>query len=154
MNKKLPTIKESTAFLHQKLKAESDSQKRLRLQALYLLATKQARSRQALSQLLAVHRNTVATWLSLYDDGGLEKMLAIKKPEGRKSSLSEQALKALKERLQTTTGFATYREIHQFLRDEHHVPIGYGAVHRLVRYQLQAKPKRPRPSNPKKTKKQ
>jgi len=152
MNKALPTITESVQLLQQKLKAEADPHKRLRLQALYLLASQQARSRQAVSQLLAVHRNTVATWLAHYEAGGIDLMLDIKKPAGKQSSLSEKALSDLKERLAKPEGFASYREIHQYLQREHKVQIGYAAVHKLVRYHLQAKAKSPRPSHPKKTK--
>jgi transposase len=152
MNKALPTITESVQLLHQKLKAEADPQKRLRLQGLYLIASKQARSRQAVSQLLAVHRNTVAGWLSLYQHGGIDQMLNIKRPAGKKSSLSDQALTDLKERLAQPEGFASYREIHQYLQREHKIHIGYAAVHKLVRYNLKAKPKSPRPAHPKKTK--
>ncbi len=153
MNKALPTIKESVQLLQQKLKAESDPKKRLRLQSLYLIASKQARSRQTVSQLLAVHRNTVAAWLLLYEQGGMHQMLNLQKPAGKKSSLSEQALTDLQERLATPEGFASYKEIHQYLQNDHQVTIGYAAVHALVRYKLQAKPKSPRPSNPKKREK-
>ncbi len=150
MNKKLPSIKESADVLLKKIKAESESNKRLRLQAIYLIATNQVRSRLALSQLLAVHRHTIKNWLNLYAQGGVAKLLEIQKPEGKKSSLSEQALSELKTRLATPEGFASYKEIHQFLHDDHQATIGYAAVHKLVRYNLKAKPKSPRPSNPKK----
>ena len=150
MNKALPTIIEPAKLLHQRLKAESDPKKRQRLQALYLIASKQARSRRAVSQLLAAHRNSVADWLNLYEGGGIEKMLDLKTPPGKKSSLSDEALTELKERLATPEGFASYREIHHYLRDRHKARIGYAAVHALVRYKLHAKPKSPRPSHPKK----
>lgn len=152
MNKTLPTIKESADFLLKKIKTEAEPKKRLRLQAIYLLATKQARSRLELSTLLALHRHTIKNWLKLYEHGGIEKMLDLHQPAGKKSSLTDETLAALKARLATPQGFASYREIHQFLQTEHQVQIGYGAVHKLVRYNLKAKPKRPRPSNPKKTK--
>ena len=150
MNKPLPSIKESADFLLKKVKAESESNRRLRLQAIYLIATNQVRSRLALSQLLAVHRHTIKNWLNLYLQGGVAKLLEVQKPAGKKSSLSEQALSELKTRLATPEGFASYKEIHQFLHDDHHATIGYAAVHKLVRYKLKAKPKSPRPSHPKK----
>ena len=151
MNKKLPTITEAAEFLLKKMKAEAEPKKRLRLQAIYLLASQQAHSRRELADLLAVHRHTIKNWLKLYEHGGIEKMLDVHQPAGKKSSLSDEALSELKARLATPAGFASYREIHQFLHTEHGVTIGYAAVHKLVRYNLQAKPKRPRPSNPKKT---
>ena len=152
MNKKLPMITESADALLQRVKAEAEPKKRLRLQALYLLASKQARSRLELAALLALHRHTIKNWLKLYEQGGLDKLLDLYQPPGKKSSLSDEALAELKQRLATPQGFSSYREIHQFLHTEHGATLGYGAVHKLVRYQLQAKPKRPRPANPKKTK--
>jgi transposase len=154
MNKKLPTIKESADFLLKRMKAEAEPKKRLRLQAIYLLATQQARSRLELSTLLALHRQTIKNWLKLYEQGGIEKLLALYQPAGKKSSLSDEALAELQERLSTPEGFASYREIHQFLQTAHGVAIGYAAVHKLVRYTLRAKPQRPRPSHPKKTKRE
>jgi len=152
MNKKLPMIKESADSLLKRIKAEAEPKKLLRLQVLYLLATKQARSRLELATLLALHRHTIKNWLKLYEQGGLAKLLDLYQPTGKKSSLSDEALAALKVRLATPEGFASYREILRFLHNEHQVAIGYGAVHKLVRYNLQAKPKRPRPSHPKKMK--
>ena len=72
-------------------------------------------------------------WLGLYETGGMEKMLARKKPTGKKSSLSDKALSELKTRLATPDGFASYKEIQQFLATQHQVQIGYAAVHKLVR---------------------
>lgn len=151
MNKRLPTIKESADSLLKRMRAEAEPKKRLRLQALYLLATKQVHSRLELSRLLALHRHTIKNWLKLYEQGGLVHLLDLHQPEGKKSSLSDEALSELKRRLSTPEGFASYREIHRFLQAEHGVTIGYAAVHKLVRYNLQAKPKRPRPTHPKKT---
>jgi hypothetical protein len=47
MNKSLPTITESPATLQKRLRREPEAKKRLRLQALYLLASGQAASRLA-----------------------------------------------------------------------------------------------------------
>src|SRR5215213_2665826 len=63
MNKPFPSIVESPAHLHQQLRREPDAKRRQRLQALYLVASGQARSRLALAQLLAVHRHTIHAWL-------------------------------------------------------------------------------------------
>jgi hypothetical protein len=59
MKKSLPAIAESPENLPAQLRAEVDLKKRLRLQALYLLASGQASSRLALAKLLAVHRHTI-----------------------------------------------------------------------------------------------
>lgn len=68
--KALPTITESAGELQQRVRAEQDSRKRQRLQALYLLATGQATSRLAVAELLAVHCHTVRAWLAVYEAGG------------------------------------------------------------------------------------
>ncbi len=151
MNKALPKVTESVETLRQKLKSESHPKKLARLQALYLLASNQAHSRKQLSQLLAVHRHTVAEWLNLYGQHGLDKLLALDNYQGRVCALSSEAQAALQSRLQDPQGFASYREIHQLVVEKYQVNLTYSAVHALVRYKWQAKPKSPRPSNPKKT---
>jgi hypothetical protein len=57
MKKKLPQINPSREELHQLLKAERDVQKRQRLQALYLLVSRQAKTCLAVAELLGVHRH-------------------------------------------------------------------------------------------------
>jgi hypothetical protein len=57
----------------------------------------------------------------------------------------------LKERLSEPEGFGSYMEIQRWLAEEHGVELSYSTVHGIVRYDLEAKPKSPRPSHPKKT---
>jgi transposase len=151
MKKKIPPIKQSVAELQQKLKAEKDVQKRQRLQALYLLKTGQASTRLAVADLLSVHRHTVAAWLDSYEQDGLAAFLTIAKAPGKSPAVNAVVLAALKERLTTPTGFASYGEIQSYLEQEHKVRLAYSSVHALVRYRLGAKPKSPRRSHPKKT---
>jgi transposase len=99
------------------------------------------------------HRNTVATWLQRYRDGGLDALLTYKEPgapAGQKS-LPPAVFEQLQARLNTPTGFASYLAIQQWLHDEYGITLGYKTVHGIVRYQLQAKLKRPRPRHAKKT---
>ncbi len=150
MNKQLPPITEAPEVLHQRLRAEADAKRRQRLQALYLLASGQARSRLALAKLMAVHRHTIRAWLSLYEQGGLPALLAIQKAPGKASTIAPQVRTQLQARLDDPRGFASYGEIQQYLAGEHHIHLSYSAVHALVRYKLKAKPKAPRRSHPKK----
>ena len=78
MNKPLPPIAESPQTLQTQLRTETDPKKRSRVQALYLLASGQARTRLALAKLMAVHRHTIQTWLQLYEAGGLSALLTLK----------------------------------------------------------------------------
>jgi transposase len=151
MKRKLPHIDHSREELHQLLKAERDVQKRQRLQALYLLASRQAKTRLAVAELLGVHRHSVGTWLEWYEQGGLEGLLTIKKAPGKKPLASPEVVEALKERLHHPEGFRAYGEIQAYLAQEHGVSMAYSSVHALVRYRLGAKPKSPRRSHPKKT---
>lgn len=151
MKKKLPQIHQGREELQQRLKAERDVQKRQRLQALYLLVSRQAKTRSAVAALLGVHRHSVGTWLECYEQGGLDGLLMIKKAPGKKPLASPEVLEALQERLQYPEGFASYGEIQTYLEQEHQVAMVYSSVHALVRYRLGAKPKSPRRSHPKKT---
>lgn len=150
MNKALPKIKETAEEIRELLKNESQVKKQNRLQALYLIVNKQANSRTKIAQILGFNRNSISHWFHLYEIGGLQKMLEIHKPPGAKPKMTAQAIAEIKEILATEKGFRTYKEIHQLVVNKYHIAIGYGAVHKLVRYQLAAKAKSPRPSNPKK----
>jgi transposase len=151
MYKVLPTITESPEDLQQRFRAEKDAHRRQRLQALYLLATGQATSRLQVAELLAVHRHTVRAWLATYERGGLAALLTVLKPPGKAPALSPAVRAKLQTRLREPRGFGSYGEIQRYLATDLHVHLAYSTVHGIVRYQLQAKPKSPRRSHPKKT---
>jgi len=152
MNKALPKIKETAEEIRMMLKNEPLVKRQNRLQALYLIVTEEARSRTKISKVLGFNRNTISEWMRLYEEQGLEKMLEIYRPSGAKAKISEAAVAEIEEILATEKGFRTYREIHQMVVKKHKIAVKYAAVHKLVRYKLEAKAKSPRPSNPKKTK--
>ncbi|MBA4182862.1 MAG: helix-turn-helix domain-containing protein [Acidobacteria bacterium] len=150
MNKALPKIKETEEEIREMLKSEHRVKRQNRLQALYLIASKQARSRSTVSKMLGFNRNTISEWFSVYEAGGLEKLLDIYKPSGAKPKMTAAAIAEISEILKTEKGFRTYTEIHQLVVEKHHLEVSYRAVHNVVRYKLAAKLKSPRPSNPKK----
>ena len=152
LNKALPESRETVKELREKLKSESQVKRQNRLQAIYLIATKQAKSRGEVAKMLGFNRNTIAAWFRLYEEKGLEKLLERYQPSGAKPKISEAAKTEINELLASEKGFRSYREIHQLVVEKHQIKVGYRAVHQLVRYKLSAKPKVPRPSNPKKTK--
>ena len=151
MNKALPKIKETAEELRERLKTERNSKRQNRLQALYLIVTRQAKSRGQVASMLGKNRNTISSWLSLYETQGLERFLEIYRPPGVKTKISEAALEEIKAILGTEKGSRTYKEIHRMVVNKHGIEIHYSNVHHLVRYKLEAKAKVPRPSNPKKT---
>ena len=152
MNKALPQIKETKEELRELLQQEREGKKQNRLQALYLIVAGQAKSRSKVAQLLGKNRNTISDWMSLYETGGLEKLLEIYRPPGVKSKITEAAMADIMEILRSPKGSRTYKEIHQMVVKKHKIDIHYSNVHDLVRYKLEAKAKVPRPANPKKTK--
>ena len=151
MNKALPKIKETEEEIREMLKSEHQVKKQNRLQALYLIVSRQAKSRSQVSKMLGFNRNTISEWFSLYEAGGLEKLLEIYKPSGAKPKITAAAMMEIGEILKTEKGFRTYKEIHQLVVKKHQIEVCYRAVHNVVRYKSEAKLKSPRPSNPKKT---
>jgi transposase len=150
MRKAIPPITESAADLKQRLQREHDSPKKLRLQMLYLLASRQAHERQEVAQLLGVHRNTIGRWLAIYAAGGLEALLATYVPAGKPVSLAPDVLASLAQALHRPEGFASYEALRQWVARTHGVQIKYKTLYTLVRTRFRAKLKVPRPSHTKK----
>lgn len=148
----LPTISEPVEQLERLVRTERDAQVQRRFHMLFLLKTEEAQSRSAAARRLGVHRNTVANWLDLYEEGGIEKLRQIQEPgpEPGQQSIPPEAMKALKGRLSEPEGFAGYTDIQRWLAKKHGLDLPYSTVHRIVRYGLGAKLKTPRPSHPKK----
>ena len=151
MNRTLPIIKETEAEIREMLKNEPQVKRQNRLQALYLIVTKQAESRGKVAKMLGFNRNTISDWFRLYEENGLEKVLEIYKPKGAEAKIPIEAIEEISEILKTEKGFRTYKEIHRLVVEKYQPNISYRAVHNVVRYKLGAKLKSPRPSNPKKT---
>ena len=150
MRTPIPVIHESADELKQRLKQERHPIRQQRLHALFLLASRQARYRHQVATLLGLDRNTVGHWLARYAKGGLSALLAVYVPAGKHSPLSPDQLAQLQQALQQPQGFGSYGAIQQWIATHFGVQLSYNAVHKLVRYKLQAKLKVPRPSHTKK----
>jgi len=148
-----PPITEDLETLEDRLRRERDPKRKVRLHLLVLLKAGQVTSRRQAAAHLALHRNTVATWLRRYRDGGLAALLTYKEagaPAGQKT-LPPTVCAQLQARLATARGVASYRELQQWLREAFGLEVPYTTLHGMVRYQLKAKRKCPRPSHAKKT---
>jgi transposase len=153
MYQPLPPITEALETLVARLHRERDPKRKPRLHLLVLLKSGQVTSRSQAAAHLALHRNTVATWLRRYRDGGLEALLTYKDagaPAGQKT-LPPAVFEQLQRHLATSPGFASYLDVQRWLREGWGVEVPYTTLHGIVRYQLKAKLKRPRPSHAKKT---
>ncbi|PSQ97534.1 MAG: transposase, partial [Bacteroidetes bacterium SW_9_63_38] len=69
--------------------------------------------------------------------------------EPGQQSIPPDVMERLKERLAGPEGFGSYKEIQQWLAEEQDLELCYSTVHGIVRYELDAKLKVPRPSHPK-----
>jgi transposase len=150
MRNALPVIREDAATLKQRLHAEQHGRKKSRLQMLYLLASGQAQTRQAVARLLGVHRNTVGHWLALYATGGLETLLDLYVPPGKPLSLGPDVLAELEQALRQPAGFPSYEAVRQWLRQRYQLDVKYHTLYTIVRSRFNAKLKVPRPSHTKK----
>lgn len=150
MRTALPPITDHTDELKHRLQREHDGHKKPRLQMLYLLASRQARTRQDVAHLLGVHRNTIGRWLAIYAAGGLDALLAIYVPAGKPVSLAPAVLASLDQALQRPEGFASYEALRRWVRQTHGVEVQYQTLYALVRTRFRAKLKVPRPSHTKK----
>jgi len=150
----LPDIAESAETLKRLVRKERDAQIQRRFQMLFLLKTGEAKSRSGAARQLDVHRHTVSDWVELYEEGGIEKIQEVGDPgpDPGQESIPAEVMDALKDRLDEPEGFGSYTEIQQWLAEKHAVEVPYSTLHGIVRYELGAKPKTPRPSHPKKTK--
>lgn len=149
----LPEISEPVEKLERLVRKERDAQIQRRFHMLLLLKTGEAKSRSAAARHLGVHRNTIAHWLELYEEGRIEKIQEIGEPgpEPGQQSIPSDVMEDLADRLAEPEGFGSYTDIQRWLAEEHGVELPYSTVHGIVRYELGAKPKSPRPSHPKKT---
>ncbi len=150
MRRAMPPIAESAAALKQHLQCKHNGRKKPRLQMLYLLASRQAGTRQDVAQLLGVSRNTVGRWLTLYETGGLATLLDLYVPPGKRPSLAPEVLASIEQVLRRPNGFASYKELRHWVEQTHQVPIKYKPLYTLVRTRFHAKLKVPRPSHIKK----
>ena len=140
-------ITESETELKKRLSQEKTGSGKERLQLLYLLKTKKARTVTEAAQLLGRNRVTVQDWLAKYRQGGLEKFLEKKVGGGRPRKIPRWAEKALEKRLKLEERFNSYGEICQWLESKLGIAANYKTVQRLVHYRLKASPKIARPNS-------
>jgi transposase len=145
-------IRETVEELKKRLQKAKIISSRERLRMLLELKTQKVKTRKELGRILGRDEATITRWLKKYREGGLLKLLEVKKAPGKKKKISELAQKKLREKLTNESGVSSYGEIQKWLAEELGIKAAYHTVYKTVRYQLQAKLKKPRPSHPKKDK--
>jgi len=150
MHRDHPLVTESADELKALLNHEPHRQKRQRLHALYLFASGQATTRQAVAQLLGLHRETIGRWMACYAAGGLSALLDIYVAAGKAPSLTPPVLADLQQQLRRPEGFPSHEAIRIWLAETHQVTIKSKTLQKLIRRQFGARPKVARPSDIKK----
>ncbi|WP_423816438.1 helix-turn-helix domain-containing protein [Salinibacter ruber] len=79
----LPEISEPAQQLERLVRKERDAQIQRRYHMLLLMKTGEVESRTGAGRHLGVHRNTIADWLELYEEGGLDGLREIGEPGPR-----------------------------------------------------------------------
>jgi transposase len=138
-------ITESEEELKKRLQTARLVSQKEKLQMLWWLKSGQVKEQQEIGDRLGRDTSTVARWLQKYRLGGLCSLLEIKKAPGASRKMSDRALAALKQELETGIGFSSYGAIVEWLKKEHGLDIEYGTVYAWVRHRLGAKLKVPRP---------
>ncbi len=106
------------------LTRERHPDKRQRLQALYLLASGQARYRTTVASLLGVSRGTIGRWLTIYAQGGLPALLDVYVPVGKAPALTPTQRVQLQAALEQPAGFASYGAVQRWIADQLAVEMG------------------------------
>ncbi|MFH7028931.1 MAG: transposase [Heteroscytonema crispum UTEX LB 1556] len=104
-------ITESQEDLKRLLAQQKTASGKERLQALYLLKSKQVDTVQHLSVILGRDHVTVQRWLRQYRNGGLEAMLKRGIPTGRPKIIPDWVVEQLKLELSEQEGFSRYGEV-------------------------------------------
>ena len=134
-------ISESEAELKELLRQEKTGSGKERIQVLYLLKTKKAKTVTEAAEMLGRNRVTVQDWLEKYRQGGLEKLLSKKVSKGRPKKVTQWAEKALEKRLKEKKKFDSRVDICEWLEEKLGIEAKYKTVHKLVYYRLKASPK-------------
>ena len=150
--KKIYEVSESAEQLTDMPKKEKKGRFRDRLRLLRFLKTGEAETMTRAADLCNVSRLAAEEWFCRYKTGGITELLHLKTVPGRSRAVPAEVAECLKKRLSEPEGFGSYDEIRIWIKENHHLDIPYKTVHKTVRYYLKAKPKTPRPSHIKKTK--
>ena len=122
------------------------------MRAFYLYKSGTAREYEQIARELGYERHAVGQWFKIYSEKGLEACLQIDTGGNkREAAIRGSVLEALKAKLSDPLNyFTSYKQIQQWLEEEHGISLKYEYVHKFVHRHLGAKLKVVRKSNIKK----
>lgn len=140
-------IAESEEELKKRLQTADVAGQKEKLQMLWWIKSGQIKKQQEIGKRLAKDTSTITRWLQKYRRDGLSGLLEIKKAPGAKRKIHAHAIAGLEKELKTGKGFSCYGAIVEWLKQEYRLEVEYATVYSLVRYELGAKLKVPRPQS-------
>lgn len=118
-----------------------------KIQAIYLLKIKAVETVRHLAVIVGRGEATVHRWLHLERVGGLAALLKEKTSTGRPKKVTVEEVAKLQQELKEPEGFSSYQEVKIWSWAIRGIQLSYATIHRIVRYELQAKLKIPRPKS-------
>lgn len=145
-------IEESAEELLKKSRKVSHPLAQARLRAFYLHKSGNAKEYAQIAQEIGYERHAVGQWFKIYKEKGLEGCLHIDSGGNkREPAIRGSVLEALKAKLSDPLNyFTSYKQIQQWLAEEHGLMLKYEYVHKFVHHHLGANLKVVRKSNIKK----
>lgn len=136
MNQGIVFVWETEEELRERMRWETDSLKRTRLQMLWLLVKERVQRRKELAEKLGVNKEVVGDWIRAYEAGGIEGLLKVGKAGGSESSLPAEVIEKLKQKLKEAEGFKSYKEIVKWVSEACGIETTYWVVYYTVREKL------------------
>ena len=97
---------------------------------------------------LGVNHNSIQTWRKSYVDGGISRLLAYKRTSNIKPLINSGLKKKIEGKLNNPTqGFRSYKEMHDWIKENFLPEIHYQTVHKYVKRTFGAKLKVARKSH-------
>ena len=142
-------IAESVAALKSLMKGQKTGLGYAKVQSLSLLKINAVENINHLAVIIGRGESTIHRWLQSYRQAGIEKLLEEPPKTGRRKKLDIETVAQLRKELSNPEGFSSYQEIQLWFYTCLDLEINYTTIHKLVRYELQAKLKVPRPCHEK-----
>lgn len=140
MMKGMPKPEEIKENIEELIKKEKNVKRFQKLQMLYLIKTNQVKTRIDIGNILGYNRETIGDWLTKYIEGGIEYLLEEKEIGGSQSSLSEEIIEGLRQKLEEPESeFMTYEQIQKWVEEKYSIKTTYWVIYYTAREKLSAR---------------
>ncbi len=147
MPMKVKKVLESEAEIKARLKKESNKIKRTRLQMLLFFKEEPRASYKKAGKILGYSKYQIARWWRVYEEGGIDRLLEVKKrgkKKGEGQKVPDEAFERLEEKMRRGE-IRTIKDGVNFIKEEYGVRYSISRMHVIFREKLRAKKKSGRP---------